>query len=181
MNHLGSIAFGAFIIALVRFIKIMVYYFAKQAEKAGGDNAGVKCAVACAKCCLNCIEKIVDYLNENAFCYMAVSGQSFLSSAWDGFLLNLKHGLKFVFAKTIAKVFIFVGKLGITVGNCFSLYFIMKARKDTEEVSDLKGPIILVGVVTFIAASLLLSLFDVAVQALLVALCVDLDANNGEP
>jgi len=120
-HHPGSIAMGSFIIALIRFVKFVFYYMAKKAEAMGGENPVVTCLIKCGKCYLGCIEKICDYLNEAAFCYMAVTGNSFLSSAWNGFLLNLKHGLKFTFANMIAKVFIFVGKVGIVVGNCFTL------------------------------------------------------------
>jgi len=181
LHHMGSIAFGAFIIALIRFIKIIFYYLAKKLEKSSGENAAVKAAVACAGCILNCIERICDYLNEAAFCYMAVTGDHFLKSAWNGFLLNLKHGLKFAFANLIAKVFIFIGKVGIVVANCFTLYFLMKARGDLEEVGSPWGPLIVVAVITFLAASLFLSLFEEAVMSLLTCLCVDMDANNGEP
>lgn len=163
MHHMGSIAFGAFIIALIRFIKIIFYYLAKQMEKNSGENPAVKAAVKCAMCLLNCIERICDYMNENAFCYMAVTGDHFLSSAWSGFLLNLKHGLKFMFANAIAKVFIFIGKIGIVVSNLFTLYFLMKFRKDLEEVQSVIGPFVVVGIVTFLCASLFLSLFDEAV------------------
>jgi hypothetical protein len=89
--------------------------------------------------------------------------------------------LKFVFAKAIAKVFIFIGKVGIVTGNCFTLYFIMKARGDLDEVKNMWGPIIVTGFFTYICASLFLGLFEEAVQSLLVALCVDLDMNNGTP
>lgn len=75
---------------------------------------------------MRCIEKIVDYINEAAFCYIAVTGNNFCTSAWNGFLLNLKHMLKFTFANMLAKIFIFIGKIGITVGNCLSLLFIMQ-------------------------------------------------------
>lgn len=180
LHHPGSIALGSFIIALIRFIKFVFYYLAKKAEKLGGDNGCVKCMIACATCILNCIERIVDYLNESAFCYMAVTGDHFLSSAWEGFLLNLKHGLKFTFANMIAKVFIFVGKIGIVVGNCFTLYFIMNTITK-DNVSSPWGPIILVGFVTYLAASLFLSLFEEAVMALLTCLCVDIDVHKGEP
>lgn len=71
---MGSIAFGAFIIALIRFIKMIFYYLAKKAQKQGGDNPAIKAIVCCAACILECIEKICDYLNEAAFCYMAVTG-----------------------------------------------------------------------------------------------------------
>lgn len=37
-NHMGSIAFGAFMIALIRFIKYIFYYLAKKLEKQSGDN-----------------------------------------------------------------------------------------------------------------------------------------------
>lgn len=185
LHHMGSIAFGAFIIALIRFIKLVFYYFAKKAQKMSGDNPAVKCAVGCAICILNCIERICDYLNEAAFCYMAVTGEHFLLAAWHGFLLNLKHGLKFVFANLIAKVFIFIGKVGIVVANCFTLVFVVKNLKgkavnDTEEVNSIWGPVVVVAIVTYIAASLFLSLFEEAVMALLTCLCVDMDMNGGE-
>lgn len=179
VNHHGSIAFAGFIIAVIKFIKYMFYYFAKKLEKMSGENALAKCLVKCAGCILECIEKFVDYINENAFCYMAVTGQWFCTSAWDGFVLNLKHGAAFVFAKIIAKVFIFIGKVGITVGNCFTCYAIMKfITKDLEELSSIWTPIIMVGIVTYIAASLFLALYEEAVQALLVCVCVDMDLHG---
>lgn len=169
------------IIAIIQLIRILFLYVAKQAEKASGDNAAVKLIVACGNCCLKCIEKICDYLNSAAFCYMAVSGDSFCSSAWNGFLLNVKHMLEFGFANTIAKVFIFIGKLAIVIGNVFSLYFIMKyITKDTEEVSSLIGPFSVVGLVTWFTASVFLGLFDTTVMAMSTCLAVDTDA-HGHP
>jgi choline transporter-like protein 2/4/5 len=138
--------------------------------------------IACGDCILRCIEKICDYLNTAAFAYMAISGDSFCSSAWSGFLLNVKHMLKFGFANMIAKIFTLLGKVGIVVGNLFSLYAIMKyITKDTEEVSSLMGPMVIVGVVTFFTASIFLGLFDTAVMSLMTCLAVDLDVHDGTP
>lgn len=82
----------------------------------------------------------------------------------------------------LAKAFIFIGKVGIVVGNMVTLYFLMKSRGDLEEVTNIEGPFILVGLVSFMAGSMFLSLFDEAVQALLVCLCVDIDSSeDGEP
>ena len=121
INHQGSIAMGSFVIAAVRFIKYVFYYLAKKTQSSESENACVKQFVRCATCILNCIEKICDYMNESALCYMAVTGDSFFTSAWNGFLLNLKHGFKFLFANMMAKVFIFIGKLAIVIANlvCF--------------------------------------------------------------
>lgn len=181
VHHIGSVAVGSFIIALVRFIKYVLFYLIKQIEEKSGDNESLKCMLNCAKCCLNCIEDIVEYINNAAFAYMAVMGTSFITSAWRGFLLNICHGAKFFFAKTIAQGFIFIGKAAIVSVNCFTVFVIMKyITKDTEEVKSIWGPIIVVGIVTFFAASLFLSSFDEAVNALLTSLCCDIDV-NGKP
>lgn len=182
VEHTGSIALGAFVIAVVKFIQLVFLYFAEKAEQASGDNAAVQCIVCCGRCCLKCIEKIVDYINEAAFAYIAVTGDAFCEGAWNGFILNVKHMLKFSFANMIAKVFIFLGIIGITVVNCLSLLFIMKhVTHDMEQVHSVWGPVIVVGIVSFITASLFLGLFETTVMAMMTSLAVDMDLHNGTP
>lgn len=181
MNHCGSIAFGALIIAIVQFIRIVFYHVAQKAQEASGENPVVKGVVACANCCLGCIEKVCDYINNLAFAYMAVSGESFCSSAWNGFLLNLKHLAKFWFANLIATIFTFIGKVAIVVGNCYSLFMIMKlVTHDVEEVNSLLGPLGAIAISTYITADIFLGIFDTVVKALLVCLAIDLDMHDGE-
>ena len=132
-------------------------------------------------CYLTFLEKITDYINESAYAYMAVSGEGFCMSAWNGFLLQIKHLMKFAFANMIARVFIFIGKVGLTVANVFSLIFIMKTiTMDSKEVNSIAGPCIVVGCFTYFAASVFLSIFDTAVLSLMTALAIDMDMNGGE-
>lgn len=180
VNHAGSIAFGAFIIALVRFIKFVFYYICKKLQKASGDSAFVKCVVGCGTCILNCIERICDYLNEAAFAYQAVTGRYFLPSAWEGFLLNLKHVLKFSFANTIAKVFMFIGKCGIVMGNTILAFFVLGWTGDREEVESSFGPIVVCAVLTYYTASLFIELFDTTVMSMTTCLAIDMDLHGGE-
>lgn len=138
--------------------------------------------VKCGMCYLNCLEKICDYMNASAYSYMAVSGKNFCSSAWSGFMLQIKHLMKFSFANMIAAIFIFLGKIGITVGNCFSLLFIMKTiTKDMDEISSVYGPVAVVAVFTYFTATVFLGLFDTAVLTLMTCLAIDMDLNNGTP
>jgi len=177
-NHAGSLAFGSCIIAIIQFIRIIFVTLAEQAQKASGDNAAVKIIVSCANCCLKSLEKICDYINKGAYAYMAVSGDSFCKSAWNGFLLNMKHCLEFGFANFLASAFIFLGKVGLVVLNCFSCYMIMKhITKDIEEISSPAGPLAVVGVVTYISASIFLGIFDETVMALMTCLAIDTDLN----
>lgn len=111
---------------------MIFYYAAKKANSLNGENAIVKYVVRCGACYLKCIEKVCDYINTAAFAYMAASGKSFCPSAWNGFLLNIKHMLKFAWGNMIAKVFVFLGKIAIVVGNCFSFkLLILTITKET--------------------------------------------------
>jgi hypothetical protein len=115
---------------------------------------------------------------------MAVSGDGFCTSAYNGFLLNLKHGLEFTWAKILAELFILLGKISLVIGNCAFLYFIMAVcthdLSGPGAVTSIWGPIVLVGFITFIAATVFLGLFNNAVLALMTCLALDMDM-NGEP
>jgi hypothetical protein len=52
-------------------------------------------------------------------------------------LLNLKHGMEYAFAQTLAVSFIWLGKLGLTALNCFTCYFIInQINKSRVSVGD---------------------------------------------
>jgi hypothetical protein len=127
-KHFGSITFGAFVIAVIRFIKYTVVALAIKTKSWTGDADGgcVKVLQKCAICCLDCAERITDYINESAFSYIAVTGDSFCAGALNSFMLQLEYLFEFGFAALIAKAFIFLGKCAVMFGNCLSLYAIMK-------------------------------------------------------
>jgi len=180
LKHPGSIAVGAFLIALIRFIRIIFVYLCKQIEKSSGGNPIMKLVLRIVGCMLWCLEKIADYINEAAYAYMAVSGDSFCVSAWSGFLLNLKHLVKFAFANSIAKMFVALGKFAIVFSNMGIAYFIMTLTGSIDKVSSVWGPLICVGLVTFVTASIFLGLLDQTVMAMMTSLAVDMDINGGE-
>tara|TARA_B110000285_G_C15072796_1_gene588963 strand:- start:143 stop:871 length:729 start_codon:yes stop_codon:yes gene_type:complete len=179
-NHFGSLAIGSFIIAVIQFIRFIFEYVSEQAVKASGDNGAVKLIACIGDCILRCIEKIGDYINRAAYSYMAVTGDNFCTSAWNGFLLNMSYGLEFVWANTLATLFIFLGKLFIVVINCFTLLFFMKIRHDTEEVTSVGGPLAICAIVSYFTANLFLGLLDEAVLALLTCYSIDRGINDGE-
>lgn len=69
--HLGSLAFGSFIIAVVRFIMAIVAYVRYQLENGGGQGNVVsrcyKCLLDCVLCCLACFEKCMEFINRHAY------------------------------------------------------------------------------------------------------------------
>lgn len=146
--------------------------------------------VRCGECVLACIEKICDYINDSAYAYQAVTGDSFCIAAWNAFMLQIRHIMKYSFAQMIAKIFILLGKIGITAGNMVSCYYIMKIIFDDfndhpEEgdpaVTQAMGTLIVVGICSFMVASIFLGLLDTAVLSLLTCVAIDMDNNDGSP
>ena len=95
VHNFGSIAFGSFIIALIFTIRLLVYYVAKKAEKASGDNGFIKTISCIAQCLLKCLEDIMEYINKAAYAYMTISGESFCKAALNGLMIQLNHAAYF--------------------------------------------------------------------------------------
>ena len=179
-NNAGSIALGSLILTIVGILRWLVE---QVAESANRDGDGAAKLVAClAKCLVSCLEAIIEHLSKLSYAYMSVAGESFCSSAWNGFILHLKHLAKFIFALKIAGLFVFMGIVTITcvntgIGYCFAMYLI----KDGKELSNILPSLITFAVVSFIEAIMFLGHFHEAVLATLVCFGIDVDLHDGEP
>jgi len=160
----------------------MVECLASEAQRENPENPAVQCLACCAKCLVKCVEDIVEYLGRTAYAYQAVSGESFCTSAWHGFLLQLKHCSKVYFANSLASLFILKGKIVITLLNCLSLFLVMKyVTGDSKEVSSYFGPMFVVAFFSFLCTTIFLGLFDEAVLSTITCMAIDMDLNNGSP
>lgn len=64
--HIGTLAFGALIIAIVRFIR-MIFEYIDYKIKQHTDNMVVKILSCCCRCCLWCLEKFLRFINRLVF------------------------------------------------------------------------------------------------------------------
>lgn len=181
-THLGGITFGALIITIIKVIRFLFVTLANQAVKASGQKdtfvgSMANCFIACGDCILKCFEKICDYINNAAFAYQAVTGKSFCKSAWEGFFLNVKHAASFGSAKYMASSLIFLGKLAVTIANCFTLMGMINVMD--SDVTSNTGPLVLIGILTWVSCEIWLTIFDQAILGIMTSYAVDYDVNNG--
>merc|ERR1719230_2306642 len=152
-KHAGSIALGSLLHTIVYILRVIVDAVVNAAEKKGGEN-GIVVLIGCLlKCCVGCLESLIEYLNTTAYAFMAISGDPYCKSAWNGFLLNLKHLVKFYFADTLAGMFVFIGILTIVGLNGGSCYLIMKyGTKNSDQLTSVWVPMIIIMVATLVIA-----------------------------
>ena len=65
--HLGSIAFGSFIIALVQMIRIIFEYYRRKIQMANKNNPVVKFLLCCTSYLLACLERCIKFITKNAY------------------------------------------------------------------------------------------------------------------
>lgn len=63
--YLGSVALGSLLIALVQLIRVILATVQKYLKNKQGKCANT--ALKCCQCCIYCFEKILKYLNRNAY------------------------------------------------------------------------------------------------------------------
>jgi len=114
-----------------------------------------------------------------AIAFMSVSGDPFCTSAWNGFLINLKHMVKFMFAQDIGGFIIFMGVVFITLINTLIFWGLTKVGKTSG--ADPLIPLISVFVLSYLASIITMGLFDDAIRAVLMCFAIDMDLNNGSP
>lgn len=89
LRHSGSIALGSMIHAIVMILKALIDA-ATRAESESGDGVNA-CLLKCVQCCCHCIESLIEYLNKSAYAMCAISGDPYCRSAWNGYMMVLKH------------------------------------------------------------------------------------------
>lgn len=132
----GSLAFGAFLLAVVWTIKLIFEFINNRIKKMNADNGAVKCVMATCRCCLDCFHRFIKFLNENAYIQVALTGKSFCSSALSAFLLALKNAGAFAVTGGIGRLLSFGGKMFITILNTGIGYSVINLIPKFQEDID---------------------------------------------
>jgi hypothetical protein len=126
--HLGSISFGALIIAIVQFIRAMFEYYRRFClSNKLNENRVVKALLCVTSYLLWCLEKCVKFISKNAYIQIAIQGQNFCKAAWTAFGLIIANVLRFGAVTTLGCIFMFLGKLFIILATCLCCYGILSA------------------------------------------------------
>jgi len=172
--HLGSIAFGAFLIALVQFIRIIFEYYKRQILKANKDNKIVKILLWVTSYLLDCLERFIKFISKNAYIQIALTGKNFCASAWNAFILILKNALRFGTANSIGFIFNVLGVLFITCSNALIVYAALHYYEPYQGLaSNWITPVVVAGLQGLLVGSMFMSVFSFSSDTILQSFLVD--------
>lgn len=113
----------------------------------------VKFAVACAKCCAWYLEKVVTYINRNAFIVVAIKGSAFCPSAARAVKLIVTNALRLLAVNSVGDVLMWLGKVVTALSGCIVAFAISESSFYSDPGSKyyLSTPLLPIGLSTIMA------------------------------
>lgn len=180
MHHLGSVAFGSFIITLVKIPRYILMYI--QSKCNGSESELAKCCIKCCICCLWCLEKALKFLNANAYTVIAIEGKNFCSAAGTAFKIIASNILRVTAINSVGAFVLFLGKLGVSCITCIiAVFWFENATYNGEHLYMYAVPVALVTIFSFLVAHCFLSIYEMVVDTMLLCFCEDCKLNDGSP
>lgn len=178
---MGSIAFGSFILAAIWAIQIIFLYIEKKMKDAGeAKNGFIKCVFAYVHYCLAAFERLIKFLNKQAYIQIALTGKNFCRSAYAGFLVIMGHMTDFALLGIIGNGFVYLAIFLIVVGSVLTVWMIFKNTTTYDGATAQWFTLQLVGIISWVVAKACTGIMMVVSYAILQCFYVDVELQKGK-
>jgi hypothetical protein len=126
--HLGTVFFGSLVLLIAGACKSICQYVVSRVPTSGNALDIHWILAKCIMCLVTLAEKAIRYFNEQVYCQVALSSESYCTSARSVFSYMSLATLKF---DTICEFLLFTGRLLISLVVTLACKFILE-RKPTE-------------------------------------------------
>ena len=140
--HLGTIAFGSFILAVVWVLRVVAEYIQQKQEqqrKAGVENTTARFVLCCMKCILAICEKLIKFINRHSYTECILRSTNFISSARHAIALVLNNMTRFTVLHGLGKVVMTFAQLFIIFVTMVLSYVLLKVVYDIDRSDESKG------------------------------------------
>lgn len=190
--HLGSLALGAMIVAIVQIIRLI---FRKLEQKFNKTNSKeIKYVTRAIHVLLACLEKIIKFINKNAYIMIAIHGSNFCNSAQRAFKLILTNILRVGAVNLLGTFVLFLGKVFISCFAgilCFVLIDQVAPRIPIIGGIDIGGfliqditftpvPVAIAVLISFVISTIFMDVYETSIDTVLLCFCEDVDVNDGD-
>ena len=139
--HLGSIAIGSFVVAVIQTVRIWLEYLDKKTKEAQAANAPLRFLMCCAKYCLAYLESVMKFINRNGYIMIAVKGNNYCSSVSHAAGIIVRNALRMVAVNTVGDAIPWLGKMLISVGAGVLAFFACDLPEYSEGDSQVSSPL----------------------------------------
>jgi choline transporter-like protein 2/4/5 len=172
--HLGTLAYGSLIIAIIQLVRTVIYYLQRKAKETGNKLAEI--VLACLQCFMWCVEKCMKFINKNAYIQTAIFGHSFCKAARAAFFLILRNILRIGIVSVVSEFILIIGRIFVvcmTGALCF--YFLSGAIDQGIEtdVNNVLAPVLFAMILAYFTATMFCEIFSMAIDTMLQCFVAD--------
>jgi hypothetical protein len=186
--HLGSVCVGAFLIAVVQLIRVIMAYIDRHTKAWQNKNKCFAVMFKILHLCLCLLEKCLKFITKNAYVMVAMRGKAFCESCCNAFKLLLTNLVQFAIVGIFSKVVVFFGKVFIVTlcaAGCYAWIKVDLSMIDASletYVTNSFIPVTLTAILAYGVASAFLHVYDLAIATILLCFCEDFKFHSvGEP
>jgi len=139
LYHLGTCAFGAFVIGFAKVIFVIIEFLVKQTKNTDGSTSEA-CMVmgACITCCLGCMTELMQWLNELVYADCAINASDYPDAAKNVISTVAVNPVTYGLVKASTQVVRFLGIVFITCSGTALAYF-MQSDKSLHSLMQTGG------------------------------------------
>ncbi len=171
LYHAGTAAFGSLIIAIIKTIRAVIAYIQKKAKKS--KNKVLEYAMCILQCVMWCFEKIMKFINKNAYIVTAIYGTPFCTSTRKAFFLLLRNILRVAAVNMVASFVMFLGRLFVPLATTFVCYLAIAYGVPSDEISGLVAPLVFCFLLSFWVTSMFIEIFGMGIESILICYIAD--------
>jgi len=180
--HMGTIAFAAFILAVVETIQAVFMWIHRRVFESGNPLA--KCIACTIACVLKCLECCVRYMGKIALNYCAIFGTPFCPSSSRALTLVTKNIVVVAAINVVNRYVTFLGRWGITIGAANISFFVLAVSTSTVSLDMSNYALVALWVLmlflSYVISSVVLGIYDIGVDQIMMCFLVDLQVNKPE-
>ena len=167
--HLGSIAFGSFIVAAIQLVRIILMLIDKYTKDLQKKNPLFLVIIKCTQCCLWCLEKTIKYITGYAYIYVALQGSSFCGACFSTFSLLFANPAQMAINGLVRVILYYVQVLTVPLISAWigNIALIGNNRPDPMYAT------VVIGILALIFSSLFATVFGCVLDTLFVCCCRD--------
>ncbi|XP_068958348.1 choline transporter-like protein 5 [Petaurus breviceps papuanus] len=177
--HTGSLAFGSLILSAVQVLRVILEYLDHRFKESNSSFA--KFIVCCFRCCFWCLEKVLKFINRNAYIMIAIYGENFCTAARDAFMLVMRNVVRVAVLDKVTEFLLWMGKLLIStgIGVLGYMFFTKKLPITAPALNYYWLPLLMIVFGSYLIAHGFFSVFAMCVDTLFLCFCEDLERNDG--
>lgn len=172
--HLGSVALGSFLIALVQLVRAVLKYIEEKTK--ASQNTVSRCIFRTCQCCLWCFEKILQFFSRNAYIEVAMKGHNFCRGGQQAFKLLASNALRVAAINSVGDFVLFLGKAIVVIATVLIGVQMLNER---DELQHKWVPLALAGLFAYVVSHVFVTVYEMVIDTIFLCFCEDCEQNDG--